>query len=93
MPTNLQPLLGDTSRALRIVDERLAGDSLTLVADVPTAQPAAIDIATDWTILSATNATVESLTPQLKRITFHPPANSPILDHTQRVETNIKLKR
>jgi glycogen debranching enzyme len=93
IPSDPHPLLGDPSHGLRIIDARLIGDSLKITADLPDDQPATIDISTAWTITHSTNARVDSISPGLNRITFQAPSNSPIVDHSQRVEASFQLKR
>lgn len=93
IPTDPRPLLGDPSRGIHIVDIHLLGDSLKITADIPDDRTATINISTDWTIIHSANARVDTIAPHLNRITFQPPANSPVLDHTQRVEATFQLKR
>ena len=93
IPTEPQPLLGDPSRNIHIIDVHLVGDSLKMTADIPADQPATVDISTAWTIINSTNARVNTIAPQLNRITFQPPSNSPIVDNMQRVEATFQLKR
>jgi hypothetical protein len=93
IPTDPQLLLGDPSRSIHIIDVHLVGDSLKITADIPVDRSATIDVSTDWTIINSTNARVEVIAPQLNRITFQAPSNSPIVDHTQRIEASFQLKR
>ena len=87
------PLLGDASSSIHIIDARLVGDSLKITADIPADRSVAIDVSTDWTISNPTNARVDMIAPQLNRITFQPSDDSPVIDHTQRVEATFHIKR
>ena len=93
LPLNSQPLLGDPSHGLHLIDIHLANNSLEIAADIPAGQPSTIDIATDWPITNPINAIVDNISPGLKRITFKPLTTSPIVDHMQRVEATLQLKR
>ncbi|HSY37394.1 MAG TPA: hypothetical protein VK814_16700 [Acidobacteriaceae bacterium] len=93
LPTDPHPLLGDPSSNLHIVDIHLVGDSLKITADIPVDRTSTIDVSTDWTIINSSNARVEMIAPQLKRITFQAPGKTPIVDRTQRVEASFQLKR
>ncbi len=93
IPSDPQPLLGDPSHDIRIIDARLTGDALKITADIPTDHAATLDISTPWTIISSTNAKVETVAPQLIRVTFQAPGNSSVVDHTQRIQASFQLKR
>jgi glycogen debranching enzyme len=87
------PLLGEPSHGVRIIDATLVGDSLKVTADIPVDRSSSIDIATDWTIVNATGASVHVITPQLDRITFQASKDGVIVDHYQRVEASLQFKR
>ncbi len=92
LPTST-PLLGDLSHNLHLIDLHLSNDTLTLTADIPADRTSTLDIATDWTLLFATNATAETPAPHLLRLTLHPQTNTPITNHYQRVEATLHLHR
>ena len=64
-------LLGDHSREVRMMDVRLVGDILTIAADVPGGHSPTIEIETEWKIVKATGAKIDSIAPNLSQITFN----------------------
>jgi hypothetical protein len=93
IPSNSAPFLGDPSRGIHIVDVSLVGDSLNITADVPVDRTSTLDVATNWALLSRTNASVETISPGLDRITFQPPSNSQVVEQTQRVQASFEIRR
>ncbi len=90
---NPPPLLGESSHGLRIIDVRLEGDSLIMDADVQVQGVSTLQIETPWQIVNATGATVEPIATNLSQITFVLPHGGEVVDHYQRVQAIVQLKR
>ena len=87
------PLLGEPSHGVRIIDASLVGDDLKITADIPVGRNSTIDIATDWTVVKATGASVDGIAPPLDRMTFTAQSDGAIVDDYRRVEASIRFKR
>jgi glycogen debranching enzyme len=90
---NSSPLLGEPSHGVRIIDVSLVGDDLKITADIPIDRSSSIDMATDWPVVKAVGATVDEITPQLDRLKFQGRSEDANVDHYQRVEASVQLKR
>jgi glycogen debranching enzyme len=90
---NTAPLIGDTSHNIRIIDLHLAGNILSLVADIPTDHISTLDLETEWPLIKATGAQFTTPSHNLNRITIDPPHLANTLDSYQHVELTFQFQR
>lgn len=93
LATNSTPLLGEPSHDIHIIDAHLVGDTLKIRADVPAEQSASMEIATDWSVVNASNANVDRIAPGLDRITFVVLSDGRVINHYQRIEATVHFER
>lgn len=90
---NLPPMLGEPSHGTRIIDAHLEGDSLIIDADVPAQGISTIELQTEWKIIKAKGAILDSIAPNVSRITFVPPRDRAVINRYQRLQVVIQLIR
>jgi glycogen debranching enzyme len=87
------PLLGETSDAIHLVDARLEGDSLRIIADVATDAHASLVCESSWPLNVLEGASVETIRPGVVRLHFKTGRATAAGNGYQRVQARVAFKR
>jgi hypothetical protein len=87
IPPLTAPVVGQSSRGVKITSIRLQGEALTIDADVNAAGPQSVDIRTPWKPTSADGGKVSAEGVNLFRVDFDSPATAPQSGYSHRSVT------
>jgi len=90
IPDLPDPVLGDASHGIKIVDVHLERYKLRIAADVPVDREAHLRLKTPWKVVNSVGVTVEAPTPGFAEITFAPAPNASAL--YRRAQAIIEFK-
>jgi glycogen debranching enzyme len=92
VPTT-QPMLGAPSTGIRLVNARLAGDALHIVADVNAHAESNMDLESAWPLGPIEGAEAESVRPGVTRLHFPETGGKLLADGYRRVQATVSFKR
>jgi hypothetical protein len=87
IPPLTAPVVGQSSRGVKLTSIRLQGEALTIDADVNAAGPQSVDIRTPWKPTSADGGKVSAEGVNLFRVDFDSPATAPQSGYSHRSVT------
>jgi hypothetical protein len=91
MPDKYFPEAGQPSAGIRIVDGRLSGRKLIIVADVPMGRSSYLDLQSEWKLVIHGGTSLKLIGPGLYRLTFRPESN--LSGNYHQIKAEVEIKR